>query len=75
MKHNFFFSGNAAVSEACSAFVKNVFDTKERLQLFKVTRKSNFSLPVFIIISIFHNDLCIICHFNLNLQRFQYGPV
>lgn len=66
MKRNFFFSGNVAVSEACSAFVEMFLTLRKVFGYFKVNWKSSFSVPGLITISMFHNDLCIISfHFEL----------
>lgn len=59
MKHNFFFSGNAAVSEACSAFVEMFLTERNVFGYFKVNWKSSFSVRFSIVISTFRSDLCI----------------
>lgn len=66
MKRNFFFSGNVVVSEACCAVVEMFLTLRKVFGYFKVNWKSSFSVPGLIIISMFHNDLCIISfHFEL----------
>lgn len=66
MKRNFFFSGNVAVSEACSAFVEMFLTLRKVFGYFKVNWKSSFSVPGLIIIFMFHIDLCIVSfHFEL----------